>query len=123
MNLSPGTSRCRRLTVNPDLSTIEVRLADALLRHHREAVRWTVEEATAELGCDASTISRIETGHRRLVPGDMIKLLTAYGVSHRKRQDIAALTQGARADWWGEYRGLIPDGMVDHDCWNRSPTT
>jgi transcriptional regulator with XRE-family HTH domain len=123
VNLSPGTPRCRRLTVNPDLARIEVRLAGALLRHHREAVRWTVEEAAAELECDASKISRIETGHRKPMPGDMIKLLTAYGVSHRERQDIAALTQGARAGWWGEYRGLIPDGMVDHACWNRSSTT
>jgi hypothetical protein len=44
----------------------------------------------------------------------MLKLLTAYGLSDRERQDIAALTQSARAGWWGEYRGLIPNGMVDH---------
>jgi transcriptional regulator with XRE-family HTH domain len=93
---------------------MEVRLVGALLRHHREAARWSLREAAAELECDTSKISRIETGHRRPVPGEMLTLLAAYGVSRREQQAIAALTQSARAGWWGEYRGLLPDGMVDH---------
>ena len=93
---------------------MEVRLVGALLRHHREAARWSLREAAAELECDTSKISRIETGHRRPVPGEMLTLLAAYGVSRREQQAIAALTQNARAGWWGEYRGLLPDGMVDH---------
>jgi hypothetical protein len=48
----------------------------------------------------------------------MLKLLTAYGVSHRERQDIAALTQGVRAGWWGD-----PTAWWTTPCWNRPPTT
>ncbi len=97
-----------------DLATVEVRLAGALLRHHREAVRWSLEEAAAVLECDTSKVSRIETGHRRPLPSEMLTLLAAYGVADRERQAIAALTQNASAGWWGEYRGLLADGMVDH---------
>ena len=97
-----------------DLVPVEFRLAGALLRHHREAARWTLEEAAAQLGCDRSKISRVETGHRRSVPRQVQELLTAYGVSGRERQAIAALTESARAGWWGEYRGLLPGVMVDH---------
>ena len=100
--------------MNRDLAPVQFRLAGALLRHHREAVRWTLEEAAAELGCDTSKISRIETGHRRPKPGEMHVLLTAYGVTNRERQAIAALTETARGGWWGEYRGLLPGAMVDH---------
>jgi transcriptional regulator with XRE-family HTH domain len=100
--------------VTRDLAPVQSRLAGALLRHHREAARWTLEEAAAELGCDKSKISRIETGHRRPVPGEMRELLAAYGVTDRERQAIAALTETARAGWWGEYRGLLPGAMVDH---------
>jgi transcriptional regulator with XRE-family HTH domain len=100
--------------VTRDLAPVQLRLAGALLRHHREAARWTLEEAAAELGCDKSKISRIETGHRRPVPGEMHELLAAYGVTGRERQAIAALTETARAGWWSEYRGLLPGAMVDH---------
>jgi transcriptional regulator with XRE-family HTH domain len=97
-----------------DLAPVQFRLAGALLRHHREAARWTLEESAAELGCDKSKISRIETGHRRPVPGEMHELLAAYGVTGRERKAIAALTETARAGWWSEYRGLLPGAMVDH---------
>ena len=90
------------------------RLAGALLRHHREAARWTLEEAAAELGCDKSKVSQIETGHRRPVLAQMDALLAAYGVSTRERRAIWALTETARAGWWSEYRGLLPGAMVDH---------
>jgi transcriptional regulator with XRE-family HTH domain len=99
--------------VTRDLAPVQFRLAGALLRHHREAARWTLEEAAAEMGCDKSKISRIETGHRRPVPGEMHVLLAAYGVTDRERQAIAALTESARAGWSAEYRGLLPDPMVD----------
>ena len=97
-----------------DLAPVQFRLAGALLRHHRDAARWTLEEAAAELGCDKSKISRIETGHRKPKPGEMHELLAAYGVTDRQRQAIAALTETARGGWWGEYRGLLPGAMVDH---------
>ena len=97
-----------------DLAPVQFRLAGALLRHHREAARWTLKEAAAELGCDKSKISRIETGHRRPVPGEMHELLAAYAVTDRERQAIAALTETARAGWWDEYRGLLSAAMVDH---------
>jgi transcriptional regulator with XRE-family HTH domain len=100
--------------VTPTLAPVQIRLAGAILRHHRETARWTLEEAAAELECDKSKISRIETGHRRPVPGEMHQLLAAYGVTDRERQAIAALTESARAGWWNEYRGLLPDPMADH---------
>ena len=100
--------------MNRDLAPAQFRLAGALLRHHRDAARWTLEEAAAELGCDKSKISRIETGHRKPKPGEMHELLAAYGVTDRQRQAIAALTETARGGWWGEYRGLLPGAMVDH---------
>jgi transcriptional regulator with XRE-family HTH domain len=100
--------------VTPDLAPVQLRLAGALLRHHRQAARWTLEEAAADLGCDKSKVSRIETGHRRPVPAEMQQLLAAYGVTGRERQTIAALTEAARAGWWSEYRGRLPDAVVDH---------
>jgi transcriptional regulator with XRE-family HTH domain len=96
-----------------DLVPVQLRLVGTILRHHREAARWTLEEAAAVLGCDKSKISRIETGHRRAVPREMQELLTAYGVTNRERQAIAALVGTSLAGWWGEYRGLLPDTMVD----------
>jgi transcriptional regulator with XRE-family HTH domain len=96
-----------------DLAPVQFRLAGALLRHHREAARWTLEESAAELGCDKSKISRIETGHRRPKPGQLRELLAAYGASDRERRAIAALTDAARAGWWSEYRRLLPAAMVD----------
>ena len=100
--------------MTPDLAPVQLRLASMLLRQHRLAARWTLEEAAAELACDKSKISRIETGHRRPVLREMQQLLAAYGVTGRERQAIAALTGAARAGWWSEYRGLLPDAMVDH---------
>jgi transcriptional regulator with XRE-family HTH domain len=100
--------------VNPDLAPVQFRLAGALLRHHREAARWTLEEAAVVLGCDRSKISRIETGHRRPKPVEMHELLAAYGVTDRERRAIAALTETARAGWWAQYRGLLPGAMVNH---------
>ena len=97
-----------------DLAPVQFRLAGALLRHHREAARWTLEEAAAELGCDKSKISRIETGHRRPKPGEMHELLAAYGVTDRERQAIAALTETARGGLVGRVPGLLPGAMVDH---------
>lgn len=97
-----------------DLAPVQLRLVATILRHHREAARWTLEEAAAALECDKSKISRIETGHRRPVPGQMHKLLTAYGVAERERQAIAALLGTSGTGWWTEYRGLLPDAMVDH---------
>lgn len=97
-----------------DLAPVQFRLAGALLRHHRETARWTLEEAAAALECDKSKISRIETGDRRPVLREMQQLLAAYGVTDRERQAIAALTDSACSGWWSEYRGLLPDVMADH---------
>jgi transcriptional regulator with XRE-family HTH domain len=97
-----------------DLAAVQLRLAAAILRHHREAARWTLEESAAALDCDKSKISRIETGHRRPVPSEMHELLTAYGATEREWQAIATLLGTARAGWWSEYRGLLPDAVVDH---------
>ncbi len=96
-----------------DLAPVQLRLAAAILRHHREAARWTLEEAAAALGCDKSKISRIETGHRRPVPGEMRQLLAAYGMTDREWQAIAALLATSRSGWRGQYRGLLPDALVD----------
>jgi len=86
-----------------------VNVSDALLRHHREAVRWTVEEAAAELGCNASKISRIETGHRRA--GARRHAQAAHGLRR-----VPPGTAGHRGAHPGRPRGLVgrPDGMVDH---------
>jgi transcriptional regulator with XRE-family HTH domain len=97
-----------------NLAPVQIRLVAALLRHHRETARWTLDEAAAELECDRSKISRIETGHRRPVLREVQQLLAAYGVTDTERQAIAALIETARAGWWSEYRGLLPDPMVDH---------
>ena len=97
-----------------DLAPVQLRLAAAILRHHREAARWTLEESAAALDCDKSKISRIETGHRRPVPSEIHELLTAYGVTEREWQAIAVLLGTSRAGWWSEYRGLLPDAIVDH---------
>src|SRR5579859_743449 len=110
-HLHPPRRRCPAMTER--LLPVQFRLAGALLRHHREAARQTVEAAAAELGCDPSKISRIETGHRKPVPAQVQQLLAAYGVADRERQAITVLTQAARAGWWGEYRGLLPDALVD----------
>jgi transcriptional regulator with XRE-family HTH domain len=94
--------------VTPTVAPVQIRLAAAILRHHRETARWTLDEAAAELECDRSKISRIETGHRRPVLREMQQLLAAYGVTDTERQAIAALTETARAGWWSEYRASSP---------------
>lgn len=96
-----------------DLVTVEVRVTGALLRQHRESAGWSLQDAAAVLGCDPSKVSRVETGDRRVLPSEMLALLAAYGVPHQEREAIAGLAQSARGGWWGEYRGLLPDAMVD----------
>lgn len=93
--------------------TVGGKLAAALLRHHRETSRLTVEEAADALGCDRSKISRMENGLRGIRPGELLSLLAAYRVTAQEREAVAALCQAVRSGWWDEYRGLLPGAMVD----------
>ena len=65
----------------------ETRLEDVArrrLRTLRLARDWTLDELARRTNIGASTISRIETGHRRLAVDDLAELAQGLG-DHRRR--------------------------------------
>lgn len=64
------------------------------LREHRIRLELTLEEATATLDFSASKLSRMETGHHKFKPRDVVGLCDVYGIgdpAERKRLlDLAA---------------------------------
>jgi transcriptional regulator with XRE-family HTH domain len=98
------------------MQTASVRrtLVGTTLRHYREAMGFSLEEAALILDCDRSKISRIETGQRGIRDEDLRKLLGEYGVASATGDTLAAICHPrSRDDWWQHYRKVLPAPHLD----------
>jgi transcriptional regulator with XRE-family HTH domain len=81
------------------------------LRKIREQHGLTIEQVSERSGGDwnASTISRWETGDRRIRPVDLRRLLDLYEVHGDQREVLLTLARQARErGWWRTYADAVP---------------
>jgi transcriptional regulator with XRE-family HTH domain len=81
------------------------------LRKIREEHGLTIEQVSERSGGDwnASTISRWETGDRRIRPVDLRRLLDLYDVHGDQREVMLTLARQARErGWWRSYSDAVP---------------
>jgi transcriptional regulator with XRE-family HTH domain len=82
------------------------------LRKIREEHGLTIEQVSERSGGDwnASTISRWETGDRRIRPVDLRRLLDLYDVHGDQREIMLTLARQARErGWWRSYSDAVPE--------------
>lgn len=82
------------------------------LRKIREERGLTIEQISEQSGGDwnPSTISRWETGDRRIRPVDLRRLLDLYDVQGDQREVMLTLARQARErGWWRTYRDAVPE--------------
>ena len=80
----------------------------AELRRLREAAGITIETVAQTLECSDSKISRIETGQVGATTRDVRDMLTLYGISDQRRDELVKLAREAREKgWWREF-GDVP---------------
>ncbi len=82
------------------------------LRKIREEHGLTIEQVSERSGGDwnASTISRWETGDRRIRPVDLRRLLDLYDVHGEQREVMLTLARQARErGWWRSYSDAVPE--------------
>jgi transcriptional regulator with XRE-family HTH domain len=80
------------------------------LRNDRQVLR---EVAAQRLGCDASKISRIESGRSTVKDHDLEVLLDLYGVNMpQERGALLTLTRKLnQRQWWHDYRDVVPASL------------
>ncbi|WP_026411280.1 helix-turn-helix domain-containing protein [Actinomadura oligospora] len=91
--------------------TVRARRLRYELRRLREARALTIEQVAqrAEGDFSTSTISRWETGDRRIKPTDLRRLLEIYEAEEQKRDVLVALAREARQrGWWQKYGTAVP---------------
>ncbi|WP_435125636.1 helix-turn-helix domain-containing protein [Actinacidiphila sp. bgisy144] len=89
----------------------------AELRHIREALGWTQEEAATRLGYRSlSTVSKIEKGVQGLKVQQLPHFFEVYGVADTAlRDELRDLVRRAsEADWWQRYEGVVDDPLGDY---------
>lgn len=86
------------------------------LRHELRKIRdeqgLTIEQVSERSGGDwnASTISRWETGDRRIRPVDLRRLLDLYDIHGDQREVLLTLARQARErGWWRSYTDAVPE--------------
>lgn len=98
-------------------STVRRRFIGAALRHYREQLGLTAEEAADVLECDISKISRIETGTRTIRGSELETLLEAFsvfGAEQRSLLTLARAPQGRAATWWFPYANALPSVFCEY---------
>ena len=90
--------------------TVRQRELGRRLREQRLEHGLTVEEVAERLLCNATTISRLETGTRRPSLRDVRDLCDLYNVGKPTADEFMELTRGAREQvWWTHYEDLKLD--------------
>ena len=82
------------------------------LRRLREQRGLTIEQVSERSGGDLRppTLSRWETGDRRIRPTDLRLLLDIYEISGDQRELLLTLSRQARErGWWQSYASAVPD--------------
>lgn len=90
--------------------SVRRRFIGSALRHYREQLGLTAEEAADVLECDLSKISRIETGARTIRGNELETLLDRYGVfgvEQRSLLTLAAVPQEGASAWWRPYANVL----------------
>ncbi|GAA3378183.1 helix-turn-helix transcriptional regulator [Streptomyces sannanensis] len=84
------------------------------LRRLREKTGMTATAAAALLGANQARISNIEAG-RYGVSADRVRTLACHYECGDKEliEALAAMTGDRKRGWWEEYRGILPNGMLD----------
>jgi transcriptional regulator with XRE-family HTH domain len=98
-------------------STVQRRFVGSALRHYREQLGLTAEEAAGVLDCDLSKISRVETGLRPVRSAELETLLDVYGVFGDEQRSMLALAsppQGRAATWWHPYASALPSTFCEY---------
>lgn len=89
----------------------------AELRALRAGTGLTSGQAARLLGWHQSKVSRIETGTSGVKPGDVERLLDAYGVADPELRELLVVLAGSegngRHHWWHAYRGVLPPAYRD----------
>ncbi|MFD7707471.1 helix-turn-helix domain-containing protein [Streptomyces sp. NPDC059785] len=94
--------------------TLRQQRLGAELRKLRERAGLSTIEAAARLGVNQSRISNIEAG-RYAVGADRVRVLANnYACSDEDLIDsLVGMTGRRTRGWWEEYRGQLPDGLLD----------
>jgi transcriptional regulator with XRE-family HTH domain len=91
------------------------RLLGAALRRYRENVGCTIQEVAYLLECDASKVSRIETGQRGIRLKELRELLAEYGTDEDESRALKAIADPRGAPgWWQEHAGVLPEPFRDY---------
>ncbi|HEY6312880.1 MAG TPA: helix-turn-helix transcriptional regulator [Streptosporangiaceae bacterium] len=80
------------------------------LKQFREAAGLTGEQVAEQMGWSVAKVYRIEGDRVRVLPRDVARLLTLYGITGEQADAVLELARLARAkDWWHQYSGAIPE--------------
>jgi transcriptional regulator with XRE-family HTH domain len=101
--------------------TIRRRRLGAELRRHRDAAGVTIDVVADRLGCSASKVSRIETGHTSATPRDVQDMLDIYGVGATESDELVQISREARQKgWWHPYSTVLTGAYVGLEAAARS---
>jgi hypothetical protein len=101
--------------------TIRRRRLGAELRRHRDAAGVTIDAMAERLGCSASKISRIETGHTSATPRDVQDMLDICGVDSAEASELVQIAREARQKgWWHPYSTVLTGAYVGLEAAARS---
>ena len=97
------------MTTKPS-PTVRRRRLGLELRRLREQAGMTCEEVGRHQDCSGPRISRIETGHIGIRPGEVRELLDLYDVSDDSaREAMVSIARDARKKgWWRTYSDVLP---------------
>ena len=96
----------------PPNPTVRSRRLRYELKRLRAAAGLTIEEAARRAGVDKGTLSRWESGRRRVRPGDVLILAGIYGVPAEHAEILVILAREAgQRGWWQDFGTVLPDGF------------
>lgn len=86
----------------------------AELRRMRIAAGRTTEYAAGLLGLDRTKVSNMESGVRGTSPERVRILASNYDCADEEYVDaLAAMADVRKPGWWHQYRGTLPQGLLD----------
>ncbi|MDJ1134842.1 helix-turn-helix domain-containing protein [Streptomyces iconiensis] len=84
------------------------------LRKLREQSGMTALQAGALLGVDQARMSNIESGRAGISATRVRTLACNYDCSDNELTEaLASMAEGRSRNWWDEYRGVLPPGLLD----------
>jgi transcriptional regulator with XRE-family HTH domain len=94
---------------------IRRRLVGRALRQYRESLGYTLQGAARILECDASKLSRIETGQRGIRGKELRELFAEYGITRKQQAILTELADPRGAfGWHRDYADILPAACQDY---------